>query len=302
MNTNLQAYLQQGQIDVDQLLSSYLPKEDPKKYTDIAFYESLRYSLFAGGKRLRPNLCFAAAESVGGLRQDVLSFASALELIHTYSLIHDDLPSMDNDDLRRGKPTHHKVYGEGTAILAGDALLTAAFTLIAEKSLQQKISPQSVLEAILELGFAAGLNGMVLGQFMDMQSEGKKVMDQAMLTAIHKNKTGALIRASVRIGGIIAQATPIEQKSLTEYGEYVGLAFQIMDDVLDVTGNEKELGKAVGQDKIKEKWTYPRLVGVKKAEEDARQLSELAIIAILSFGASADPLRWIASYAVNRKN
>ncbi len=290
MNTHLQAYLKQGQVDVDQMLSSYLPKED----TAVPFYEAVRYSLFAGGKRLRPNLCLAAAESVGGMREVALPFACALELIHTYSLVHDDLPAMDNDDLRRGKPTSHKVYGEGTAILVGDALLTAAFTLVAQKS------PHA--EAMFELGSASGLNGMVLGQFLDMQSEGKKVMDQKGLEAIHRNKTGALIRASVRIGGIMGQANPAQLTSLTEYGEHVGLAFQIMDDILDIIGDEKKLGKQVAQDQLKEKWTYPRLVGLEKAQADSDDLSARAIRGLDAFGVSADPLRWIATYAVNRKN
>ena len=292
MNTDLRAYFKQGQMDVDQMLDAYLPKEDKKN----SFYEAIRYSLFAGGKRLRPTLCLAAVEAVGGIssRQTALPFACALELIHTYSLVHDDLPAMDNDDLRRGKPTSHKVYGEGTAILVGDALLTAAFTLVAQKS--------SNVEAIFELGSAAGLNGMVLGQFLDMQSEGEKTMDQEGLETIHRNKTGALIRASVRIGGIIGQAKPAQLKSLTEYGEHAGLAFQIMDDILDIMGNEKELGKAVAQDQLKEKWTYPRLVGLEKAQQDANTLSARAITALDSFDASANPLRWIAAYTVNRKN
>lgn len=298
MNTDILAYLKQGQMDIDQMLDSYLPKEDKT----IPLYGAIRYSIFAGGKRLRPNLCLAATEAVGGTREVALPFACAIELIHTYSLVHDDLPAMDNDNLRRGKPTSHKVYGEGTAILVGDALLTAAFTLIAQKSPQMKAPPQAILEALFELGFSAGLNGMVLGQFLDLQSEGKKTMDQKGLEAIHRNKTGALIRASVRIGGIMGQATPKQLKSLTEYGEHVGLAFQIMDDILDILGEEKEMGKQVSQDQLKAKWTYPRLVGVKKAQEDANQLSALAITAINSFDVSADPLRWIASYAVNRKN
>jgi geranylgeranyl diphosphate synthase type II len=297
MNTDLFAYLKQGQTDVDQMLDSYLPKEDKA----IPFYEAIRYSLFAGGKRLRPNLCLASAEAVGGTRDSVLPFACALELIHTYSLVHDDLPAMDDDDLRRGKPTSHKAYGEGTAILVGDALLTSAFTLIAQKSPKMGVNAEAILEALFELGSAAGVNGMVLGQFMDMQSEEKKTMDQAGLETIHKNKTGALIRASVRIGGIVGQADARKLKSLTEYGEQLGLAFQIMDDILDVTGDENELGKSVGQDQIKEKWTYPRLVGVAQAEQDANRLSALAITALDSFGVSADPLRLLASYAVHRR-
>ncbi len=309
MNISLRAYLQQGQCDVDQMLDAYLPKEDkailaggaPGRHV-APFYEAIRYSLFAGGKRLRPNLCLAATEAVGGTREVVLPFACALELIHTYSLVHDDLPAMDNDALRRGKPTSHKVYGEGTAILVGDALLTLAFTLMAEKSVQTGLGHKAILEAIFELGSASGLNGMVLGQFMDLQSEGKKTMDEHGLELIHRNKTGALIRAAVRMGGIIGQATPRQLQSLTEYGEQVGLAFQIMDDILDVVGNEKELGKNVAQDQLKEKWTYPRLMGVEKAAENAKRLSVLAITAINAFDASADPLRWIATYAVNRKN
>jgi geranylgeranyl diphosphate synthase type II len=291
------AYLERGQSELDQVLDAYFPQEDK----EIPLYQAIRYSLFAGGKRLRSNLCLAASESVGGTREVALPFAGALELIHTYSLVHDDLPAMDNDNLRRGKPTSHKVYGEAAAILVGDALLTEAFRLIAQKGVAAGVSPPIVLEAIFELSVGAGLNGMVLGQFLDMQSEGVASMDEKGLQAIHWNKTGALIRASVRIGAIVGKADPGQLQRLTEYGEQVGLAFQIMDDILDVLGEEKELGKSVQKDQAKEKWTYPRLVGLEKSVEKANHLSVAAIATLDSFGEKAKPLRWIAAYAVNRK-
>jgi geranylgeranyl diphosphate synthase type II len=222
-------------------------------------------------------------------------------LIHTYSLVHDDLPAMDNDDLRRGIPTNHKRYGEGVAILVGDALLTAAFTLMAQQG-RHNASPERVIEAIFELSSAAGMNGMVLGQFIDLQSEEKKALDADQLETIHRNKTGALITASVRIGGILGEATPGQLELLTLYGQNVGLAFQIADDLLDVLGDQTALGKSVGQDEIKDKWTYPRLMGIEKASDMAHQCVVAALSALDSFGATADPLRWIACYTINRSN
>ncbi len=298
----LKAYLARGQAEVDAWLGRYLPEAKAG-----LLYEAIRYSLFAGGKRLRPNLCLAAAESTGrsGARKAALPIACAIELIHTYSLVHDDLPAMDNDDLRRGKPTNHKVYGEGTAILVGDALLTEAFMMIAQSARQPGMLPppsKKILDVLIELGSASGMHGMVLGQFLDLESEGKGSMTTADLETIHRNKTGALITASVRTGGIMAQASEEQLKRLTEYGKKVGLAFQIMDDVLDVSGTEKELGKSVRQDRKKEKWTYPRLLGLRKARSEANRLTEEALTALAPFGLEANPLRWIACHGLTRKN
>jgi geranylgeranyl diphosphate synthase type II len=306
----LRDYLKKGQIAVDQGLDAYLAdrhsgneaERGEKTPSDPALLlEAMRYSVFAGGKRLRPNLCLAAAEAIGGRRTTALPFASAIELVHTYSLVHDDLPAMDNDDLRRGKPTNHKVYGDGMAILVGDALLTAAFTWMAQIG-RESPSHQNVLEAIFDLGSSAGLHGMVLGQALDLKIQGRKEMDAPLLEAIHRYKTGALITASVRIGGILGDATDAQLQSLTEYGKKVGLAFQITDDLLDVIGETAELGKSVGQDQINKKWTYPRFVGIQKAKESAYQLAVSASEALDSFGVEADPLRWIAAYTINRKS
>ncbi|HZR45758.1 MAG TPA: farnesyl diphosphate synthase [Candidatus Manganitrophaceae bacterium] len=294
----LKAYLVKGQTEVDQFLHSYLPSA---KCPPALIHEAVRYSLFAGGKRLRPLLCLAACEAVGGRRETALPFASAIELIHTYSLIHDDLPAMDNDTYRRGKLTNHKMFGESTAILAGDALLTSAFTLIAEKGLTATVSPKKILAVILELGSASGSTGMVGGQLVDIQSQGKKGIDLEKLNYIHSHKTGALIRASVRIGGILGGAPPKKLSHLTRYGEKAGLAFQIADDLLDVEGEEKELGKPVGQDSSKEKWTYPALVGPERARKEAMILVEQAAAELEAFGTEADPLRRIAAYMVERK-
>ena len=299
--TALRDYLKRGQMEVDQALDTYLLK---KREDDTGLLlEAMRYSLFAGGKRLRPNLCLAAAEAIGGVsrRTTALPFASALELIHTYSLVHDDLPAMDNDDLRRGKPTNHKVYGDGMAILVGDALLTAAFTWIAQIG-KESASPQKSLEAIFELGSAAGMHGMVLGQALDLQIQGRVGMYAPLLEAMHRYKTGALMTASVRIGGILGGATPDQLQSLTEYGKKIGLAFQITDDLLDVIGDESQLGKSVGRDDANNKWTYPRFVGLQKAKDTAYRLAASAIETLDSFCAAADPLRWIAAYTINRSN
>ncbi|MFY9269469.1 MAG: polyprenyl synthetase family protein [Candidatus Manganitrophaceae bacterium] len=297
-NRGLKNYLTERRGEVDHFLHTYLPgpKCDPP-----LLHEAIRYSLFAGGKRLRPILCLAAAESVGGQRTAALPYAAALELIHTYSLVHDDLPAMDDDSYRRGKLTNHKMFGEGTAILAGDALLTAAFTLMAEKGSTGTLSPKKVLSVILEVGSAAGSAGMVGGQLVDIESQGKKEIDPDRLEYIHTRKTGALIRASVRIGGIVGGGSPKKLSHLTRYGEGVGLAFQIADDILDVEGKSEEMGKSVGQDREKEKWTYPRLVGPERAKKEAEILVEKAIAEIEGFGPPAEPLRSLARYMIERR-
>ena len=291
-------YLAEGKAKVDEILQSYIPNArcEPK-----LVHEAIRYSLFAGGKRIRPLLCLAATEAVGGRREIALPYAAAIELIHTYSLIHDDLPAMDNDTYRRGKLTNHKVFGEGTAILVGDALLTAAFALIAEKGLSGTLPPKRVLSVILELGSASGSVGMVGGQFADIQSQGKEGVDLEQLLYIHTRKTGALIRAAVRSGGIIGGGGPKKMVQLAHYGEKVGLAFQIADDILDLTGEEAQMGKSVRQDHAKSKWTYPRIVGLERAKKEAGCLVEEAVAAIASFGPEADRLRQMAVYMIERK-
>lgn len=298
LNEDLKTDLAARRSEIDHILQTYLPGPscDPP-----LLHEAIRYSLFAGGKRIRPVLCLAACESVGGRRETALPFAAAIELVHTYSLIHDDLPAMDDDTYRRGKLTNHKMFGESTAILAGDALLTAAFTMIAEKGLAATISPKKILKVILELGSASGSTGMVGGQLNDIESQGKEGIFLEKLKEIHTHKTGVLIRASTRIGGILGGAGPKKLSYLTLFGEKIGLAFQIADDILDVEGREDTLGKPVGQDRSKGRWTYPSLIGVSRAKKEANILIEAAIAALKSFGPEADPLRQIACYITKRE-
>jgi geranylgeranyl diphosphate synthase type II len=262
----------------------------------------MAYSLFAGGKRIRPVLALASYEVCGGTAHDIVPFASALELIHTYSLVHDDLPAMDNDDLRRGKPTNHKVFGEGLAILTGDALLTEAFYLLSSHSHQARsIRSSAVLKVIREVAMAAGVHGMVAGQAEDIQAEGM-AQDGENLSFIHAHKTGALITVSVRMGAILANAGKRKLASVTRYGENIGLAFQIIDDVLDIRGDSVELGKPTGSDKRKKKLTYPRLYGIEPSIRKAEDLVQGALDALAAFSREADTLREIARYILRRTN
>ncbi len=291
-------YLQSRQRLVEEALQGWIPREDtfpPEVHT------AMRYSLFAGGKRLRPILALAAAEAVGGRQEDVLPLACALELIHTYSLIHDDLPAMDNDDLRRGKPTSHKMFGEALAILTGDALLTEAFFLLARPDLMKKVSPHRRLRAICEIARAAGSLGMVGGQTMDILCQGKEV-DKDLLEYIHTHKTGALIAAAVRGGAIVGGASSRQYAALSKYGEKLGLAFQIIDDLLDVQGNARQLGKAVRKDKILKKITYPALYGLQESKRLAQNLIAEATCHLQIFDKRADPLRELAKYILKRSN
>lgn len=297
-NAGLLTYLSERRLEIDRLLHSYLPGS---KCAPPLLHEAMRYSLFAGGKRIRPILCIAACEAVGGRSVVALPFASAIELIHTYSLVHDDLPAMDDDTYRRGKLTNHKMFGESTAILVGDALLTAAFTMIAEKGLASAISPKKILRVMLELGSASGSVGMVGGQLNDIEAQGKEDLTLEKLKRIHTHKTGVLIRASVRIGGIIGGAGPKKLSQLTSFGEKIGLAFQIADDVLDVEGEEEKLGKPVGQDESKGRCTYPALMGVTRAKKEATVLVEEALTEIKPFGPEADPIRQIAMFIIDRE-
>lgn len=252
--------------------------------------ETMRYSLFAGGKRLRPGLALGACEIVCGDDARALPAACAIEMIHTYSLMHDDLPSMDNDDLRRGKPTAHRVFGEAMAILGGDALLTMAFDVAARAE-----NPQ----VVREIAQASGVCGMVGGQVIDLESEGKRLSVHD-LKNLHARKTGALIRISVRAGALLAGASEESLKALTAYGEHVGLAFQIADDVLDLVGTEAALGKPIGSDVARDKSTYPAAVGLERARELGEESVSAAIDALAPFGAEADPFRALARYIMDR--
>ncbi|HNA26368.1 MAG TPA: polyprenyl synthetase family protein [Nitrospira sp.] len=261
----------------------------------------MRYSLMAGGKRVRPILTIAAAEAVGTTPPGLMAVACSLEFIHTYSLIHDDLPSMDNDDFRRGKPTNHKVYGEAMAILAGDALLTMAFDLISRPDLMKDCEPSRQVRIIRELAYGSGNMGMVGGQVFDIQAENQDI-DLPTLQNIHKHKTGMLIRAAVRMGAIAAGASDRQLDDLTGYAEDIGLAFQIADDVLNVTGTREELGKNPNTDAERGKKTYPTFYGVDGARQLAEDCVTRAIGRLNAFGAAADPLRDIARYITSRKN
>ena len=300
---DLKAYLKEKKALVDGFLDKAAPKADS---IPASLHRSMRYSLEAGGKRVRPVLALAAAEAVcGGDASKIpglLAAASALEFIHTYSLVHDDLPAMDNDDFRRGVPTNHKVFGEAVAILAGDALLTYAFEILSSPDFTGAMDAEKRIRIIHEIAQASGDIGMVGGQVVDIESEGDKEVDFATLEYIHTHKTGALIRASVRVGAIAAGADRTQLNALTHYGTDVGLAFQVADDILDITGTQEEIGKDVGSDIARGKKTYPALIGLEESRRRAKELSDAAVAALKDFGPSADPLREVAKYIVSRKN
>ncbi len=260
---------------------------------------AMKYSLVSGGKRLRPVLCFAASEALGGDIELCIPTACALEMIHTYSLIHDDLPAMDNDELRRGKPTCHIAFDEATAILAGDALLTLAFQVLASDPYALK-EPGLILRTIEIIARAAGDQGMIEGQMRDMESEGKS-LDRIGLENIHHLKTGAIIRASVTTGALLAGAEDEEFEALDRYASHIGLAFQVADDILNVTGDPALMGKATGTDVSLNKATYPSLLGLEQSIEFARECVESALSELARFDERADPLRAIATYIVERK-
>jgi len=291
---DLKAYLRDKRALVDEALRAVFP-EPQGPSADIV--RAMTYSLFAGGKRLRPILCIAGAEAVGREGETVLPFACALELIHTYSLIHDDLPVMDNDDLRRGKPTSHKVFGEAVALLAGDGLLTEAFRLMAGTP---GVNPRALLQVIQLVSSSAGYQGMVGGQVVDIQSEGKPV-DASLVEFIHSHKTGALIHASVTSGALLGEGTEEQVKAISSYGERAGLAFQIADDILDIEGDRHTMGKGVGGDAAKKKITFPAAVGLRRAKETQEKMVEEAVKALSLFDEKADPLRAIALYIIERK-
>jgi geranylgeranyl diphosphate synthase, type II len=294
---DLKTYLAKKKAVVDEALKELFPAPQGPAAEVV---KAMVYSLFAGGKRLRPILCIAGAEAVGGRESSVLPVACALELIHTYSLIHDDLPVMDNDDLRRGKPTNHKVFGEAIALLAGDGLLTEAFRLMSSSDPAEAAEPLSLLRVIRLVAAASGYEGMVGGQVADIRSEGKQV-EPGTLEFIHTHKTGALIAASVTSGAILGGGRDAEVEAITRYGRAVGLAFQVADDILDVEGDSKEMGKGVGGDARKRKITYPSVIGLASSKETQKNLVEQAIDALRSFDEKAAPLRKIAVYIIERK-
>jgi len=294
---DLRAYLDEKKMIVDEALRGlFVETEGPA--ADVV--KAMKYSLFAGGKRLRPILCMAGADAVGGDARDVLPIAAALELIHTYSLVHDDLPLMDNDDVRRGKPTNHKVFGEALALLAGDGLLTEAFHIMTSMGRSRNAEPRALLNVIGLIAAAAGHRGMVGGQVVDIQSEGKRV-DPSLVEFIHTHKTGSLIAASVSSGAILGGGEEKQVKAITSYGQRIGQAFQIADDILDIEGDSMALGKAVGGDARKRKMTYPSVLGLRKSKEIQKEMVELAIESLKAFDKRANPLRHIATYIIERK-
>jgi geranylgeranyl diphosphate synthase type II len=296
---NLKSYLKEQCARVDAALDRFLPQESELPHS---IHKAMRYSVFAGGKRVRPILMLAACQAVGGDSERTLPAACAMEMIHTYSLIHDDLPAMDDDDFRRGNPTNHKVFGEAIAILAGDALLTEAFKLTSDPRYAGGCDPAGLLAVIHELATCAGSHGMVGGQVVDMESEGNHDIDLATVQYIHTHKTGALIKASVVAGALLGGAVGQHLAAITRYGEAAGLAFQIADDILDIEGTTEEIGKDAGSDEARGKATYPAVMGLAAAKEEAQAMMDEALRALEVFGAEAEPLREIARYIVQRKN
>ena len=282
---------------VDAALERRLPRADEPPST---IHEAMRYSVFAGGKRLRPMLALFGCEAVGGKLEDAMPAAVALELIHTYSLVHDDLPAMDDDDFRRGRPTCHKVYGEAVAILAGDALLTHAFQVLADPT-DVGVPAARRLQIVAEIGAAAGSVGMVGGQTMDIQAEGK-ALDPTTLLTLHSKKTGALLRASLRVGGLAGDADDAAMASLTRYGERLGLAFQIVDDILDIEGSSAEMGKTAGSDLRKHKATYPAVFGLEASRREAARLLAEAREAVRPLGEAATTLLALADFVGRRRS
>jgi geranylgeranyl diphosphate synthase type II len=291
---NFQRYYAQRQALVEKALSKAVPRQEPGRLK-----QAMDYSLLAGGKRLRPVLVMAAAGACGVQPQRVLPAACALEALHTYSLIHDDLPAMDDDDLRRGLPTCHKAFDEATAILAGDGLLTLAFELLASNAKAPGVGPARALEALGLLAKAAGGQGMVGGQMADLLGEGRR-LDLAQLKAIHAGKTGALITVSLEIGAVLAGAKPAQRKALAGFGRHIGLAFQVADDILNVEGDAAKLGKATGSDADRGKSTYPGLLGLQKARKIAHDELAAGLKALRPLGSAGEPLAALARFVVER--
>ena len=289
----LQDFLATRTAAVNQALDQFLPTATAKPAT---IHRAMRYSLFAGGKRIRPALCLAAAAACGGDETDALPLACAVECIHTYSLVHDDLPAMDNDDYRRGKLTNHKVFGEGIAVLAGDALLTQAFEVAARCKGWPRYSHQTIVR---ELAHAAGSLQLIAGQVADLEGEGKR-LSPGQLRYIHERKTSALLCCSVRLGGMSANCTPAQLKALTEFGSNVGLAFQVIDDILDVTQTSDKLGKTAGKDTKAQKATYPSIIGLERSRKIARQLTQRAFNSLKAFKGKAVALEALAAFLLRR--
>jgi len=296
---DLKVYMKEQCARVDAALDRFLPRETVLPHS---LHKAMRYSVFAGGKRVRPILMLAACQAVGGDTERAVPAACAMEMIHTYSLIHDDLPAMDDDDFRRGNPTSHKVFGEAIAILAGDALLTEAFRLTSDPAFTGGCEPSGLLAVIHEIATCAGSHGMVGGQVIDMESEGQQDIDLATVQYIHTHKTGALIKASVVAGAILGGGTGQQLAAITRYGEAAGLAFQIADDILDIEGTTEEIGKDAGSDEARGKATYPAVIGLSAAKGEADAMMDEALRALDVFGAEADALREIARYIVQRRN
>ena len=291
---DLKQYLEARRLMVEEALEVALPKQDGPESRVV---EAMRYSLFAGGKRLRPILCLAASEAVGGEVQAAMPAGCALEMIHTYSLIHDDLPAMDDDDLRRGKPTNHKVYGEAIAILAGDGLLTEAFVLLSDSN---SLLPERAVQVIGVIAEAASYRGMVGGQVVDMLSQNKGA-DLETVQQMHSRKTAALIAAAAESGALAGKGSEVQDAALARYGRAIGLAFQIADDILDIEGDAELLGKTTGADEARGKVTYPATVGLERSRQAANEMVTDALVALEGFDDRANPLRSLAHYIITRK-
>lgn len=292
---DLEAFLSSSTGLVNAALDGFLPSEKTRPTT---LHQAMRYSLFAGGKRMRPALVLAAAQACGGRVADALPLACAVECIHTYSLVHDDLPAMDNDDYRRGKPTNHKVFGEGIAILAGDALLTQAFEIAAQARSWPRYPHRDL---ILEIAYASGSLQLIAGQVADLEGEGRKTTP-AQLKYIHERKTSALLCCSARLGGMSANGSPAQLRALTDFGYHVGLAFQVIDDILDVTQTSEKLGKTAGKDTRAQKATYPAIVGLEKSRKIATQLTDKAFAALRPFRGRAVALEALAEFLLRRES
>jgi len=289
----LEHYLAQRSALVDKALGQFLPKATAKPAT---LHKAMRYSIFAGGKRLRPILALAAADACGGAITAAMPHACAVECIHTYSLIHDDLPCMDDDDLRRGRPTNHKVFGEGVAVLAGDALLTVAFEILSHATPTRR---HDMTTLIRELATAAGHRWLIAGQVLDLEGEGKPTSPRD-LKFIHQSKTAALLTTSIRLGAMSANAPEAKLQALTDFGQALGLAFQVIDDILDVTQTSEKLGKSAGKDVAAQKATYPAVFGLERSRAEAQRLTQAARDAVKPFGKNSVPLLALADYLLNR--
>lgn len=292
---NLQSYLNNKRNKINKILTSYF--SDTSDNNRIV--QAMRYSLLAGGKRIRPILCLAAAEAIGDIHEDVLIAACAIEMLHTYSLIHDDLPSMDNDDLRRGKPTCHIEFDEATAILAGDALLTMAFQLLSSIHEKDDVNALKWLSVIHTISRSVGYQGMIEGQMIDIASQGKNIKRNE-LENMHRLKTGCLIEASIITGATLNKGNDEQIERLRIYANNIGLAFQVYDDILDIQGDPSTMGKNTGSDQLKNKSTYPSLLGIEASKHFAEKLIDNSLQALDIFDKKADPLRHIAQYIITR--